>query len=225
MSSPDTKKNVLLALGLFAMAAGLALMVFWRFLSPPAPQFQMFSALPAGKALEKFELSTAAGRPFTQNNFKGQLQLVFPGYTYCPDVCPLELKKIADVLKRFDVEKIQVPAVFFLTVDPERDLPAGLQKYTAYFDERITGITGSNREIANLAGQLGVSYSRGADIDGKRYLVKAGADMPEGAGEYYDVNHSSRFYVINGEGEYIGSFPPPHHTDILYQDLKILLRQ
>ncbi len=217
-------RNIALALVLFAICIGIAGLVFWRTLSIEPRDPQVAQLLPHGKELSGIDLVDHFGQPFNEQRLRGQWNLVFFGFTFCPDVCPLELKKAADVLKRLDENNQTNLRILFVSVDPERDSEEQLRQYTGYFDPRIIGLTGKNVRLGEFAAMFGASYSRKAEIGEEVFLVKAGGDMPENSGEHYLVNHTSRFFLINPEGQYVGSFPPPHDTDMLFSDLSLLIR-
>lgn len=194
--------------------------VWLRAMHERGPSLQSVQLLPAPKALTAIELQVN-GAPVQLDTVKGNWVMMFLGFLSCPDVCPVEMQKLGQMLKRFDAAGIQkTPAVVFVSVDPERDTPEEIQQYAAYFDERIIGVTGNNIELAKLARFLGAAYNRNATIKGRKYLVEAGADMPAGSGENYTVNHSSRIFIIDPQGRYVGSFAPPYDVDQLFDSMK-----
>jgi protein SCO1/2 len=182
--------------------------------------------LPAAKPmLQDYVLSNGA-KQIQLNQIRGHWVLIFFGYTSCPDVCPLELQKLGQMLKHFDMlESKKKPLVIFVSVDPERDKPEMLKKYVSYFHQDLLGLTASNVELAALANFFGASFNRTVTISGKDYLVEAGADMPGTAGDHYLVNHSSRIFVMDPQARYVGSFAPPYDTAALIADVEQLLRQ
>lgn len=202
------------------LAGAVVVAVLLRAMHDRGPSLQSVQLLPSPKALEPIELQVN-GMPVRLDTFKGTWALVFLGFLSCPDVCPVEMQKLGQMLKRFDASGLQkTPAVAFVSVDPERDAPEDIQQYVAYFDKRIIGVTGRNIELAKLARFLGAAYSRSATINGREYLIEAGADMPAGSGENYTVNHSSRIFVIDPQGRYVGSFAPPYDVDQLFNSMK-----
>jgi protein SCO1/2 len=154
---------------------------------------------------------------------RGSWFLFFMGYTSCPDVCPLELQKLGQMLKKFSEAGLPSPVVVFVSVDPERDSVGKVREYATYFHPAIQGLSGDNMPLRALADFFGVSYNRTITIGKKEYLVEAGADMPNGSGEHYLVNHSSRIFIINPAGEYVGSFSPPYDVETLYDDMRTLM--
>jgi protein SCO1/2 len=135
-----------------------------------------------------FTLTNQDGGKTSEQQFKGQYRIIYFGYTYCPDVCPVDLANIMLGLKQAEkanpalVKKIQP---IFISVDPERDTPAVLKQYVAAFHPRLIGLTGSAEEIAAVA---------------KKYLIIYDIRKDEGSSEYL-VDHSRQAYLFGPEGE------------------------
>jgi protein SCO1/2 len=203
----------------------LGIAVFaWFLFAPKALHLQALSLLPEPQLAEIDLEALQLTRAFDPER---RFVLVFFGFTYCPDVCPTEMNKLAQAVKKIK-EKLPdqlPPLVFFVSVDPERDKVDSLKQYVEHFDPEFIGVTGKNALLADVAKFFGAPYSRSVTIDGEEYLVEAGADMPEKAGMDYTVNHSSRIYVIDSMGRYVGSFPPPHDVDVIVADMVELMAQ
>jgi protein SCO1/2 len=134
-----------------------------------------------------FMLTAPDGTTVTDRTYRGKWLLVFFGYTFCPDTCPTTLNEIATALEKLGpgAEKLQP---LFITVDPERDTPEILKRYTAAFDARIIGLTGSPRQIAAVAEEYG-AY-------GAAHRHKAGA-------QDYLVDHSTYIYLMDPQGKFV----------------------
>jgi protein SCO1 len=160
---------------------------------------------PAGKSDSAQEAPLAGARigaPFTLTNqdgqrvswdsFKGKYRLVYFGYTYCPDVCPVDLQKITQAFREFEKQdparaaKIQP---IFITVDPERDTVSVIKNYVTAFHPRLVGVTGTPKEIAKVAKDFAVIY--GKESQGKDYLV----------------SHSRTPYLFGPNGDPIALIP------------------
>jgi protein SCO1/2 len=112
-----------------------------------------------------FTLIDQAGRRVSDRDFAGKYRLVYFGYTFCPDVCPVDLQMIGAGLRRFEAsDAVRAARVqpIFITVDPARDTPAVLRQYVAAFHPRLIGLTGSAEEIAAVARVYRINYERGA---------------------------------------------------------------
>lgn len=139
-----------------------------------------------------FELTDHTGRTRTERDFRGQLMLVYFGFTYCPDVCPTDLQAIGLALDKLgkDGEAVQP---LFVTVDPERDTVEHLAEYVSMFHPRLIGLTGSAEAIRKAADAYKVYYAKIPD-------EKDAAD--------YTVDHTAFIYLMDRDGNYLGFFPP-----------------
>jgi protein SCO1/2 len=152
-----------------------------------------------------FRLIDQNGKPVSDADLKGKWQLVFFGYTHCPDTCPTALNEIALALDQLGVKRDEVEIVF-ITVDPERDTPAVMKAYVQSFDARIIALTGSPDAVAQAAKAYRVYYAK----------------HPRGDGEY-DMDHSAVIYVMNPEGRFTATFTPDSTADAIAQRLQKLL--
>ena len=137
-----------------------------------------------------FELVDQFNNTVNMSQFEGKVVVITFIYTHCPDVCPVGLAVIRDVLNSNDIFE-QVKALF-VTLDPERDTPEKLQKYTAFFHSNILGLTGSDQEIREMSASYGTSFRR-ADT------VLEAIDGQEG----YTIDHSTYYYLIDSAGELV----------------------
>lgn len=129
-----------------------------------------------------WQLTSHEGEPVEPQDWLGQATLVFFGFTWCPDVCPMTLSNISDWLEELGPDADRL-AVYLVTVDPERDTPDVLADYLSHFDPRITGLTGAPAEIARAAEAFGVTYRRVPREDGD-----------------YTMDHTSGVLVFDPDG-------------------------
>lgn len=185
------------------------------------PVYHNAQLLPAPKMLPEFDLVNQYGEPIRSSLWQGRWSLVFFGFTSCPDICPLELQKLGKLLRVMEAKTgLQV---IFITVDPERDTPNKLRDYVGFFHPDIVALSGSNHELARTAQFFGAAYDRSVIIDSKLLRIPSGIDMPDGRGDFYQVNHSARVFIVNPEGAYSGSFSPPFDTVLLQADLGLMI--
>ena len=132
-----------------------------------------------------FALTDQNGVKQTQSLLRGKWSLVFFGYTFCPDVCPVTLSNLGAALVEMGPEASRVRVVF-ITVDPERDTPAQLKTYlsSASFPPGTIGLTGTTAQVASVAHAYHV------------YFRKAGN------GPGYSVDHTSVVYLMNPQGQF-----------------------
>ncbi len=134
-----------------------------------------------------FTLLDSAGVTRTNADFPGQYLLVFFGYTFCPDVCPITLQTVGSALDRLGKQAEKVTPIF-ITVDPERDTPERMGKYVSSFHPRLVGLSGSNEQIAAVAKAYRV------------YYAKSGED------EDYLLDHSAILFFMSPDGRYLTHF-------------------
>ena len=126
---------------------------------------------------------------------------MFFGYTHCPDVCPVTLLQLAQVLKSGAVPDLRVA---FISVDPARDTPTQLAQYVRAFDPDFIGLTGSPTMLAKVAHQFGVAFVR--------------VDLPGGD---YSMDHSSTLFLMDRRGRNVAVFSAPYDVKTLTQDLRL----
>jgi protein SCO1/2 len=121
-----------------------------------------------------FTLTDQGGRRVSDRAFAGKYRIVYFGYTFCPDVCPVDMQVIGAGLSRFEASDPARAArvqPIFVTVDPARDTPAVLRRFVAAFHPRLIGLTGTEAEIAQAARAYRVYYRRAAPGPGGGYMV------------------------------------------------------
>lgn len=159
------------------------------------------SALPAPPEGGDFVLQSADG-PVSLRDFRGQVVLLYFGYTWCPDVCPTSLGFISTALRSLDPGEQRQVQGLFISVDPKRDSLQHLKDYTAFFGADILGVTGASEALADVAARYGAAYR----------IVQ---DTHSAAG--YSVDHSSQTYLIDAQGTLRKSLAhgtPPHEISL-----------
>jgi protein SCO1/2 len=156
-----------------------------------------------------FTLTREDGSVFRLSAYRGNLILLFFGYTSCPDVCPTTLAELNLALERFDTDAAAQIKVLFVTVDPERDTPERVQEYVDHFNTDFIGLSGSEEELAHVWNGYGIFR-----------------EIPEGASASgYLVNHTARVTLIDREGNLRISFPYDAPVEDMVHDLKLMLRE
>lgn len=154
-----------------------------------------------------FTLTNQDGRPTSDTDFDGRYRLVYFGFTYCPDVCPVDLQLIGQGLRQLEKSDPEVAAKvqpLFISVDPERDTPPVLKQYVSAFHPRLVGLTGTPEQIADVAKRYGV------------YYMKEEAD---GASDYL-VNHSRVALLFGPKGEPIAIIPHDKGAEAVAGELR-----
>lgn len=130
-----------------------------------------------------FTLSSGS-EPISLSSLRGQPVILYFGYTYCPDVCPVGLAVIRDALHSDPV--FANVKTLFVTVDPARDTAQRLAEYVAFFHPNIIPLHGSEEQIKTVAQNYGTYFMKGAL-----------------EGESYAVDHTAYFYLIDADGELV----------------------
>jgi protein SCO1/2 len=160
--------------------------------SPKAPAFQLTDITGAEFARD-FRLTDHNGKPRSLADFRGQVVVIFFGYTYCPDACPTTMGELALAMNELgkDAGKLQV---LFVTVDPERDTPAVLSKYVPAFHPGFLGLYGDAEATARTAKEFKVFYQ-------KQPLPGGSYSMDHSAGSFiFDPAGRVRLFAQYGQG-------------------------
>jgi protein SCO1/2 len=135
-----------------------------------------------------FSLTDQNGATVTDAQFAGKYRLMYFGYTYCPDVCPVDLQKLMAgyrVLEQRDAALAARIQPIFISIDPERDTPAVMKSYAAAFHPKLIGLTGTPDQIADVARRFAIVYGKA-----------------EGGGTTdYLMNHSNQAYLFGPDGK------------------------
>ena len=121
-----------------------------------------------------FTLTDQNGRRVSDTDFAGKYRLIYFGYTFCPDVCPVDMRVLGAGLTRFEQRDATLGAKvqpIFVSVDPARDTPAVLRQFVANFHPRLIGLTGTPEELARMARDYGASYTREEGATPGTYLM------------------------------------------------------
>jgi protein SCO1/2 len=121
-----------------------------------------------------FTLTDQSGRKVTEADFEGKYRIVYFGFTYCPDVCPVDMQVIGQAMRQIeksdsDLSKRLQP--IFITVDPERDTPAVLKEYVSSFHPRTIGLTGTPDQIADVAKKHGIFFQKAEEGGASEYQM------------------------------------------------------
>ena len=173
----------------------------------PVPSAGGGVQLPPGLSLGgAFSLVRQDGVAVTERDYPGPL-LVYFGFTYCPDVCPTELGRMADVIDALGSAGARVTPLF-ITIDPQRDTPAALADYVSRFHPRLQGLTGSTEQIAEVARRYRVFYSRAQNQTMTEYLM----------------DHSSFIYFVGPDARVRVLFRPDTAVDEMTRAISGQLR-
>ena len=165
---------------------------------------------------EKPPLEGAAiGGPFTLidkgenevrwSDFAGQYRVLYFGYTFCPDACPLDVQAMMAGFAQFEKDNPELAKrvqPIFITIDPERDTPDIVGQFAAAFHPRLLGLTGTSEQIDQTASAFAAAYARGEDTPGG-----------------YLMDHSRIVYLMGPQGEPIAMLPVDKGPSAVAQEL------
>jgi cytochrome oxidase Cu insertion factor (SCO1/SenC/PrrC family) len=180
-------RAILIVAALTALIAGALGVWYWRVDGPMAEPATTGRALIGGP----FSLVNQDGERVTEADFAGRYKLIFFGYTYCPDYCPMNLVTMTRAIDLLEPELAERVVPIFISVDPERDTVAHLKDYAALFHPRLVALTGTPEEVDAAARAYRVYYSRAA---------------PDGSTTDYLVDHSIFTYLMGPDGAYVTHF-------------------
>jgi protein SCO1/2 len=154
-----------------------------------------------------FSLTDQNGKQVTDRDFAGKYRIVYFGYTFCPDVCPVDARNIGAGLRAVETSDPAIGArivPIFISVDPARDTPAVLKSFVANFHPRMVGLTGSAAAIDAVAKEYAVYYKKG--------------DVTPGGG--YMVDHSRVAYLMDPQDKPIALLPQDQSPEAIATEIK-----
>ncbi|MGY8962899.1 MAG: SCO family protein [Rhodospirillales bacterium] len=154
-----------------------------------------------------FTLVNQAGLEVNEQILLGHYSLVYFGFTYCPDICPMTLQIVADAIDILPEQKSELVQPVFISLDPKRDTSETMASYVSNFHERMIGLTGTAEQVQGAASAYRVFYR----------------ETPIGKGGGYTIDHSGYLYLMNRSGRYVDHFGKDVTTEELTSKLRELL--
>ena len=153
-----------------------------------------------------FSLTGPEGKTVSLRDFRNKVVLIYFGYTFCPDICPITLSNLK--LTMLDLgEKAEDVQVIFISIDPERDSYEKLKDYVPYFHPTFIGLTGSEADIAAVAKKYQTIYLK------QKVESEAG----------YLMAHTDVVILVDQNGRYRGRYKSKYDMDKLTTDIRWLL--
>lgn len=153
-----------------------------------------------------FTLTDQNGQTRTDRDFTGKYRIMYFGYTFCPDVCPVDVAKLVAGYRAFakaDPARAARVVPIFVTVDPARDTPQALKSFTSAFDPALVGLTGTPAQIAAVT---------------KAYAVIVEIDKKPGNPNYL-VDHSRAAFLMDPQGQPIALLSQEAKPDVIAGEL------
>lgn len=143
------------------------------------------------RIIKEFDLTDHTNTAFTLDDLKGKWSIAFFGFTHCPDICPIALGKLSQVVKQLDPKIAEQTQILLVSVDPARDTPEKLAQYVSHFNPDFIGVTGEFLDIMSLTRNVNVAFQKVVLDDD------------------YTIDHTGNLILINPKGHYHGFFKPP----------------
>jgi protein SCO1/2 len=154
-----------------------------------------------------FELTDSQGKTVRWSDFDGKYRVIYFGYAYCPDVCPLDVQRMMQGYNRFKEAEPELAAQvqpLFVTIDPERDTPKVVGEFASAFSDDLIGLTGTPEQVAEAAKAFAVYYEKRDESEAGGYLM----------------DHSRAAYLMGREGEPIALLPVDKSADEVAAELE-----
>jgi protein SCO1/2 len=206
-----TQKTVIVLAALVALVLGLTVNKVLNSKGDGTDKVALLDAgivlLPQSRSLPSLALTDQNGQALQVDQLKDKWNLLFFGYTFCPDICPATLAQLRQLQGMLPAEAKDKLRVVLVTVDPHRDTPEQLKKYLGFFDPAFLGLTGSQEDLQKLAAAVSIPYIP--------------ADTSK---ENYTVDHSGNLVIIGPDGTQRGFIRAPVNNDKLAVQLPSLLQ-
>jgi protein SCO1 len=140
-----------------------------------------------------FTLLDKTSKPVSWKDFDGKYRIVYFGYTFCPDACPMDVQKMMQGFAEFEKAQPALAAQvqpIFITIDPARDTPQAVGEFAGAFSPRLVGLTGTQPQIDAAAKAFAIYYAKGKETPGG-----------------YLMDHSRTAYLMGRKGEPIAMLP------------------
>lgn len=193
-------------LGLWGLVFIAAILLAGRFyLADKEGQLALTATAPGGP----FILTAHTGETVSNTDFLGRYMLVYFGYSFCPDVCPLDLQKMTVALRSLEEEGYDTTPIqpLFISIDPERDTVAELAGFVPDFHPRLLGLTGTLEDITAVA---------------KNYKVYFAKREQPGTTDYL-MDHQAIIFVMDPEGNFVRLFSSRDKPDDIAKSLASVL--
>ena len=192
------------ALTLFFLTIAVGI-VYFQLQTPPVTKDAVDEQIPIGGP---FQLLDQDGTVRKNEDFKGKYMLVYFGYTYCPDICPMALQSISSALGKLKRDRDQIIPIF-ITVDPSRDTRESLKLYSGNFDKNILFLSGDSSATEQAMKGYRVFAAKSKNAQTTDYLM----------------DHSTLIYLMDRQGKFLMHFPHTVDSDELADTLTKVLAQ
>lgn len=159
----------------------------------PAPSQAQRPPLEGATIGGPFALVDKTGKTVRWSDFAGKYRVVYFGYTFCPDACPMDMQALMQGYARFEKADAALAAKIqpiFISIDPARDTPQIVGEFAAAFSPKVIGLTGTEQQVRDAAKAFSAYYAKGQETAGG-----------------YLMDHSRVAYLMGPQGEPIAMLP------------------
>jgi len=151
-------------------------------------------------------LVNTEGQPFAMRaDTEGSVRLVYFGFTSCPDICPVHLAQLSDVLARPGMPpNIKI---LFVTVDPDTDTPEVIRDFLDQFSAEFIGLTGTKEKLIEVQ---------------RQFSALVASPVVDENGKAQDIGHDGRVFAFAPDGLGRTQYPHPTRQTTWTRDLPIL---
>ena len=172
-----------------------------------------------------FSLIDSNGKNLTNNDLKGKSKVIFFGFTYCPDVCPISTELMSAsitniVSKNLNIDDIEF---LFITTDPKRDTPKRMTKYLSDFNPKIIGLTGEHSDLKRVWKNFFVHVLPANEVTAIDHAMDHSSEEGDHSSENYMVEHTAFYYLFNNKDELSAILPFGTSEEILLTEIKKIL--
>jgi protein SCO1/2 len=155
-----------------------------------------------------FTLTDQDGRKVSDTAFAGKYRLIYFGYTFCPDICPVDVQTLMKGYRKLEDGDPELAAKIqpiFITIDPARDTPDKVRQFVRAFHPKLIGLTGTEAEIADVAKKFAIYYIKQPAVAGT---------------EGYLMDHSRQAMLFGPKGEPLALITQDKDADTVVADLE-----
>lgn len=158
-----------------------------------------------------FTLTDQDGKTVKDTDFAGKYRIVYFGYTFCPDVCPVDVQRLMQGYRAFEKDDAAAAAKvqpLFISIDPARDDAAALKAFVGNFHPKLIGLSGTPEQTAAVAKEYAVYYRKAEGGDAENYMM----------------DHSNAAYLMGPDGKPIALLPQDGKPEEIAQTLATWVR-
>ena len=172
-----------------------------------------------------FSLIDSNGKNLTNSDLRGKSKVIFFGFTYCPDVCPISTELMSASINNIVSKNLNIDdiAFLFITTDPKRDTPRRMARYLSDYNPKIIGLTGKHSDLKKVWKNFFVHVLPANEVTTVDHAMDHSSEGEDHSGENYMVEHTAFYYLFNNKDELSAILPFGTSEEILLTEIKKIL--